>query len=306
MSHSSQPESGSPTSSMPPYVPGSPAQPRSNKTLMIVLIVVAMVLVGLAAYFFGANSGRSSSSAATEQTTQADPAEGQNQGQGEESGEETDGSGGTGDPAQGDAESEEASEERAPLAPVAPELAQVIDDLHRLDPDDPYALGDVDATIVIEMYSDYRCGYCIEFSTTVLPELQEHFDNGTARLEYNSLPVLGDQSVLAAQASHAAAEQDMFWEYHEALMDGHQDFTEDGLVALANEVGIPDAEQFRTTMTAADTVAEVNASRDQALGMGITGTPAFIVGYSYVPGFVDVDTFNQVIEQELTRPEHSN
>lgn len=160
MSHSPQPESGSPTSSspMPPYAPGSPAQPRSNKTLMIVLIVVAMILVGLGAYFFGANSGNKNADGdATEQTSQSGgPSEEQSQGEGDASGETTDGTDGTSQGA-GEGETGEATgEEPAPLAPVEPELAQMIDGLHRLDPDDPYALGDVDATIVIEMYSDYR------------------------------------------------------------------------------------------------------------------------------------------------------
>ena len=47
---------------------------------------------------------------------------------------------------------------------------------HQRDSEDPYALGDVDADIVVVQYADYRCGYCALWHVEVF-ELLIHTSN---------------------------------------------------------------------------------------------------------------------------------
>lgn len=193
--------------------------------------------------------------------------------------------------------------------PSAPsqQLKELVQGLWRLDPDDPMAVGDVDADVVVQVYYDFRCGYCAQAATQTEPQMQHYVDDGTVRIEYHNLAILGDESVLLAQGSVAAANQGKFLEYHSYIYD-HQvagspvEATEDALVAVAKEIGVADLDQFRTDMTSEAAVAAVADGRTTAQNLGITGTPAFIVGYSYLPGFVPIETMDQVIAAELARP----
>ncbi|QJC22588.1 DsbA family protein [Arcanobacterium buesumense] len=185
---------------------------------------------------------------------------------------------------------------------LSPEVIQVIDNQHRLIADDPRALGNLDAPVIIEMYSDYRCGHCRDWTLHTLPELQSLLDEGKIRIEYNSMPVLGDDSVLIAQASHAAASQHKFWEFHKELFANPPQPTKEALTALAGSLGM-DEDAFAAEMVAEQTVKDVTGEREHGVALGITGTPSFLIGYSFVPGALPADKFIDVINKELVRPD---
>lgn len=199
------------------------------------------------------------------------------------------------------------AEATEPAAPSA-ELKELVEGLWRLDPEDPMAVGDLDADIVMQIYFDFRCGYCAKAATETEPKMQHYIDDGTVRVEYHNLAILGDESTLLAQGAVAAANQGKFLEYHSYVYD-HQvagdavEASEDGIAAVAEAIGVPDLEKFRADMTAPETVATIEDGRTTATSLGITGTPAFIIGYTYVPGFIPIETMDQVIATELARPE---
>ena len=198
------------------------------------------------------------------------------------------------------------AEATEPAAPSA-ELKELVEGLWRLDPDDPMAVGDLDADIVMQVYFDFRCGYCAKAATETEPKMQHYIDDGTVRVEYHNLAILGDESTLLAQGAVAAANQGKFLEYHSYVYDHHVagdavEASEDGIAAVAKAIGVADLEKFRADMTAPVTVAAIEDVRTTATSLGISGTPAFIVGYSYVPGFIPIETMDQVIATELARP----
>ncbi|MDV6238430.1 thioredoxin domain-containing protein [Trueperella bernardiae] len=198
------------------------------------------------------------------------------------------------------------AEATEPAAPTA-ELKELVEGLWRLDPDDPMAVGDLDADIVMQVYFDFRCGYCAKAATETEPKMQHYIDDGTVRVEYHNLAILGDESTLLAQGAVAAANQGKFLEYHSYVYDHHVagdavEASEDGIAAVAKAIGVADLEKFRADMTAPETIAAIEDVRTTATSLGISGTPAFIVGYSYVPGFIPIETMDQVIATELARP----
>ena len=98
------------------------------------------------------------------------------------------------------------AEATEPAAPSA-ELKELVEGLWRLDPDDPMAVGDLDADIVMQVYFDFRCGYCAKAATETEPKMQHYIDDGTVRVEYHNLAILGDESTLLAQGAVAAFAQ---------------------------------------------------------------------------------------------------
>ena len=162
------------------------------------------------------------------------------------------------------------------------------------DPNDPRAKGDVNAPVVMVVYSDFACPFCTKFAQEVEPQLDDLIKNGTLRIEWRDLAQVTQTSPLAAQAGIAAGKQGKFWEFHDAVYgaadpQGHPTYTEDSLVDFAKKAGVPDLERFRADMTDATTAKAVADATQHAYSLAITGTPFFIVNDAYIGGYRPAD-----------------
>lgn len=190
---------------------------------------------------------------------------------------------------------------------VSDELKGYIDDARRDGSDDPFVFGDDDADVVVQVYLDYQCPYCAGAAGEMDPVLKEAAEAGEIRLEYNNYPVLGEHSVLAALGSVAAAEQGKFWEYHDYIYEALRnedpvDLHFEGVLDVAEEIGIEDLEQFKQTMMADETAESVVADATKAIdGLGIRYVPAYFVGYSFLDIEGDADYARHAIDLELQR-----
>ncbi|MFV0535611.1 MAG: DsbA family protein [Cumulibacter sp.] len=182
-----------------------------------------------------------------------------------------------------------------------PPQQQGLSYVERRDPDDLLGFGDVSAPIGLVVYSDYQCGYCATWSTDTLPQVMPYVEAGDLRLEWRDVNVFGEDSERAARASYAAAIQDEYWEYHDALYSGgapRSDLSEESLIALADEIGL-DQQQFVADLNADDTVKQVAQNMQEGLSLGVTGTPTFILGGEPIVGNQSPDVFITAIDQML-------
>ena len=162
------------------------------------------------------------------------------------------------------------------------------------DPNDPRAKGDVNAPVVMVIYSDFACPFCTRFAQEVEPQLDDLVKNGTLRIEWRDLAQVTSTSSLAAQAGIAAGKQGKFWEFHDAVYaaadpQDHPTYTEDSLVEFAKQAGVPDLERFRADMTDAATVKAVTDANQHAYSLGIKGTPFSFVNDAYIGGYRSAD-----------------
>ena len=68
--------------------------------------------------------------------------------------------------------------------------------------------------MTITEYGDLRCPVCRTFDNEVVPTLVEDLvRTGKAKLRFKTWPILGPNSVTAAQAAYAAREQNALWRY---------------------------------------------------------------------------------------------
>lgn len=75
-----------------------------------------------------------------------------------------------------------------------------------------------EALVVIEAFADYQCPHCKEFSTGVGKQLADTYAaSGLVRFEYHNYAFMGQESIRAAEAAECAADQNMFWPYHDIL-----------------------------------------------------------------------------------------
>lgn len=175
----------------------------------------------------------------------------------------------------------------------------------RRDPGDPMAIGDADAPVVLVNYSDWRCPFCAKYARDIEPTLiDEYVDVGKLRIEWRDMPIFGDESMLAARAGRAAAEQGKFREFHDAVMAaaperGHPDLTEDILVDFARQAGVPDLAAFRDAMTSDRFDADIRKDAEEGAAYGVNSTPTFIVGDRAVVGAQPLEAFTSAIDAQL-------
>lgn len=161
--------------------------------------------------------------------------------------------------------------------------------------DQDWSQGPEDARMTIVEYSDFQCPYCGLFDPVLEQFQQDHADN--VRVVFRHLPLpMHTNANLAAQAAEAAGNQGAFFEMKHALFSQQSEWSTldeeqftDWLVKQATTLGL-DEDQFSKDMTSDAVVEKVNAAYNEAVTIGIPGTPfLFINGIPY-QGARDADS----------------
>ena len=154
-----------------------------------------------------------------------------------------------------------------------------------------YVAGNPKGDITIVEFYDYNCGYC----RRVLPTVQRLIDQDkNIRVVFKEWPIQGPESVVAARASMAANKQGKFMELHQALMNAPEKVTEEYVMKTAAQVGI-DVVQLQKDMKAPEMDEMLSRNGNLAQTLGITGTPAFVVGDQLIPGAAPLEQFQAAI-----------
>jgi protein-disulfide isomerase len=110
------------------------------------------------------------------------------------------------------------------------------EDLKNLEIKKIEVLGNPEAPVLIEIYSDYQCVFGARyFRETIMPVIDEYVDTGKARLVYYNLAFEGQSSQITAEAAYCANDQEKFWEYHQEIFnENYQQQEEIGIYSLEN------------------------------------------------------------------------
>lgn len=178
-----------------------------------------------------------------------------------------------------------------------------LDEVEGRDESDPLAVGDVDAPVVMVMFSDYQCPFCASWTDETLPAMMEYVDDGDLRLEWRDLNMYGDPSERAAKASYAAGLQDNLLEYQgELFEDGEKrsedQLTEEALVDIAGGLNL-DVEQFTRDMNSDEANEQIQANQQLGTGLGVTSTPSFLIGGEPVVGAQPTEVFTETVDNAL-------
>lgn len=147
-----------------------------------------------------------------------------------------------------------------------------------------------DVTLV--MFTDYSCGYC-RASVADVDRLLA--GDPKLRVVWRELPILGDGSDRAARAALAAARQERYPEFHRAVFAaGTPDAAK--LLRVAKASGLDEARMQADAKSAA-TGAEIESNLTLAGKLGVSGTPAFVVGDRIFSGAVGYDALREAIAE---------
>lgn len=198
--------------------------------------------------------------------------------------------------------------ESSPAAAEPGETAPEVPDMARLDADDPTAVGDIDAPVVMVTYSDLQCPFCAKWTDGTLPELMEKYvDAGALRIEWRDLDLFGDTSKTAAHAAQAAAMQDRYTDFQARMATGgkiakESAYTDDSLRDIAQELGM-DPERFLTDMDSTEAKDAVQRNIDEAMSIAVMSTPSFLINKTPFVGAQPTENFIQAIDAELAKTE---
>lgn len=175
-------------------------------------------------------------------------------------------------------------------------------------------IGDLNAPITIDEYSDYLCPFCGRHFRESYPLLlDEYVATGKVRLIFHEFPIpaLHPTAPTGHQAALCVAEQGAarFWAMHDALFARQSEWNNlpdptEFVGELAVEAGA-DPVLYDECMAAKRTRAEVEAGIDAGRALGFDGTPTFRLtrvqdGYSFdVIGAQPITRFREVLDAML-------
>ena len=156
-------------------------------------------------------------------------------------------------------------------------------------------IGNPDGDVTIVEFFDYRCGYCKRVFPTIQALLKE---DGNIRYVLKELPILGPDSLVASQASLAVwnTTPEKYLPFHSALMTARGSLNAAKIFSVAGDLGL-DTDAIRKNMKNAPVRDEINKNMELSESLGITGTPAFIIGDQLAPGAISMDELKEMVAQ---------
>ncbi len=157
--------------------------------------------------------------------------------------------------------------------------------------------GNPDGDVTIVEFFDYNCPYCKRVTPEIFSLLAR---DGNIRYIAKEWPIFGEDSEFAARAALASARQDKYARFHQALMGIRGPANETTVKRAADEVGL-DWAQLEADMQDAAITEALARNHELAQRLGITGTPAMVIGDSFLPGAVPAVEIAAIIAEERAK-----
>lgn len=149
-----------------------------------------------------------------------------------------------------------------------------------------------DVTVVT--YSDYQCPFCRKMH----PALEKLMENDTkVRIVYRDWPIFGAPSIEAAKLAIASQWQGKHKEFDNALMQIQGKLSSEKIRAAADKAGVDWTRLQSDLDKHSDEIDGVlGRTSQQAAMMGLSGTPAVLIGPYMVPGALNYDQLVKAVE----------
>lgn len=171
---------------------------------------------------------------------------------------------------------------------------------------DGLSLGDPNAPATIDVFEDFQCPACRNFTENTEPlVVQNLVATGKARYVFHNYPFIDDQSARkesdqAANAAMCASEQNEFWDMHSILFANWNGenlgaFSDRRLQAMAESIEL-DMDAFNSCFNANKYEAEIQSDLQLGQEMGVSGTPSIFVNGQQVGQGNQVPSYDQIAE----------
>lgn len=151
--------------------------------------------------------------------------------------------------------------------------------------------GDINASVKMIVYSDFKCLFCAQFTDTIKKVEQEFKDKVAIAFRHYPLSSHSEANQ-AALASECAAEQGKFWQMHDKLFADNvagrmssEQFKKDAV-----DLGL-DQVKFSQCLDSGKYQDRVYQEMLEGKNAGVTGTPTSFVNGNIYPGAYPFEDF---------------
>jgi protein-disulfide isomerase len=140
--------------------------------------------------------------------------------------------------------------------------------------------------VTLVEYADLQCPFCAEWALRTFPELvTDYVREGQLRIEFRGLSFIGPESEDALRTALAGGQQDKLWHMVDLIYtnQGAENggwVTEHYLRAVGESVRDLDVDRMLEARDSAEVTATMEEAAASAESDGISGTPAFLLGYA--------------------------
>lgn len=178
------------------------------------------------------------------------------------------------------------------------------------------SIGSDSAPVTVIEYSDFQCPFCRKWFVESKSQLfTDYVNTGKVKFIFKDLPLnVHPLAGMYAYAGRCAGEQGKFFEMHDKMYNEQQvlagntyniisSVTLATVSKWAGEIGV-DTGTFNICLLSGKFDSAIISDANEGFGIGITGTPAFVIGKTngagvLVSGAIPYSTFKQKIEDAL-------
>jgi len=179
--------------------------------------------------------------------------------------------------------------------------ADALSDLNSLIYDnalDPIG-GNPEGTVTIVEFFDYNCGFCKRASNTLQTLVKR---NPNLKVVYKEWPILSEGSAHAARIALAVnlAFPDQYSSFHHKLLSSSSIRTENDVWKVVAKAGL-DRKSIEQQLKSPRVSLHLEQVSSLAQKLGITGTPAFIVGDNVLKGAYPIEDIQKAIDMTVAQ-----
>jgi Na+:H+ antiporter, NhaA family len=157
-----------------------------------------------------------------------------------------------------------------------------------------HVLGPANAEITLVEYGSYACPHC-RAANERIAEVRDQLGD-RLRYVFRHRPLTGsDIARRAAELVERAGDPERFWDAHLALMTRSETLTEDDLVAVARDLGVPEPGTEESQDEVNRARARVETDEASAWASGVRFTPTFFINSRRYDGPWDESSFSDAM-----------
>ena len=143
-------------------------------------------------------------------------------------------------------------------------------------------MGESNAKITIVEFGDYQCTFCYKFHKNTLNEIyNKYIQTGQIKYVYKDYPLNGSDSILAAEASYCADDQNKYWLYHDELFENWAGektgwINKNSLMKFALDSDL-NISEFNKCLNEHKYYQKVINNQNYAKSIEINATPSFLI-----------------------------
>jgi protein-disulfide isomerase len=160
-------------------------------------------------------------------------------------------------------------------------------------------VGQTAGRLVLFTFSDFQCPYCAKSRIGMDQFLAKH-PEATLVFKHFPLTSIHAQAMPAAMAAWAAAQQNKFWEFHDALFIGQGKLSEQLYLDTAKALKL-DLAKFNRDRASDPARKAIQQDMQLAQQLGIEGTPFFVMNGEAFHGATQAADFESVLNAQ-TKP----